>query len=93
MGTVTEGVQDPYMVVDKVIANIVSLDNYYDKNLTNHTRNNTGYELAPIKLNGLFEYSLANFSQFDEQLVHYKEIIKPTSVLIILLWVIHQSTY
>lgn len=60
------------MVVDKVIANIVSLDNYYDKNLTNHTRNNTGYELAPIKLNGLFEYSLANFSQFDEQLVHYK---------------------
>lgn len=72
MGTVTEGVQDPYMVVDKVIANIVSLDNYYDKNLTNHTRNNTGYELAPIKLNGLFEYSLANFSQFDEQLVHYE---------------------
>ncbi|KAF6069298.1 Cortical protein marker for cell polarity family protein [Candida albicans] len=58
MGTVTEGVQDPYMVVDK--------------NSTNHTRNNTGYELAPIKLNGLFEYSLANFSQFDEQLVHYK---------------------
>ena len=23
-------------------------------------------------MNGLFEYSLANFSQFDEQLVHYK---------------------
>ncbi|EMG49463.1 hypothetical protein G210_5759 [Candida maltosa Xu316] len=61
----------PYMVVDKIIANIVSLDSYYDKNSTNSTRNKSGYDLLPIKLNGLFEYSLANFTNFDESLVHY----------------------
>lgn len=64
--------EEPFMVVDKVIANIVSLDSIYDKNLTNHTRNSTRSELTTIKLNGLFEYSLANFSYFDELLVHYK---------------------
>ncbi|RCK63749.1 Bud site selection protein RAX2 [Candida viswanathii] len=63
--------EPPVMVVDKAIANIVSLDHIYDKNLTNHTKNTTRSELVPIKLNGLFEYSLANFSFFDELLVHY----------------------
>lgn len=62
----------PFMVVDKVIANIVSLDSIYNKNLSNHTKNSTTSELVSIKLNGLFEYSLANFSYFDELLVHYK---------------------
>lgn len=62
---------EPWVVVDKVVANIVSLDNYYSLNLTNSssTTNETSYELEYIYLNGLFEFSLANFTDFDESLV------------------------
>lgn len=58
---------DPWVVIDKVTANIVSLDNYLDKNLTNSTKLRGG--LAHLSINGLFEYSLANFTDFDESLV------------------------
>lgn len=65
------GVSEPWIVVDKVVANIVSLDSYYAENLTNSTstKNLTSYKIEQIYLNGLFEYSLANFSSFDESLV------------------------
>lgn len=64
-------VTDPWMVVDKVVANIVSLDDYYATNTTNSTtdHNTTKYSIENIYLNGLFEYSLANFSDFSEDLV------------------------
>lgn len=66
-----ENVAETWMVVDKATINIVGLDNYYDYNSTNSTkkRNSTASELTYIHLNGLFEYSLANFSNFDETLV------------------------
>lgn len=65
-------VTDPWMVVDKVVANIVSLDDYYSTNSTNSTidHNTTKYSIENIYLNGLFEYSLANFSDFSEDLVY-----------------------
>ncbi|KAI5954476.1 hypothetical protein KGF54_002251 [Candida jiufengensis] len=71
--TIISGEQNPMIVVDKVTANIVSLDSYYDRNNTNRTSNRNGSELVYINLNGLFEYSLANFTDFDENLVHYRE--------------------
>jgi hypothetical protein len=58
---------DPWVVIDKVTATIVSLDNYFDKNLTNST--SLHGELVHLSINGLFEYSIANFSDFDESLV------------------------
>ncbi|KAI5949737.1 hypothetical protein KGF57_004560 [Candida theae] len=70
--TITPGAANPFMVVDKVVANIVSLDSYYDRNNTNHTRSSLRSNLTRIELNGLFEYSLGNFSEFDENLVHHK---------------------
>lgn len=56
-----------YMVVDKVRANIVDLDEYYAVNSTNHTGhfNFSDSELTQLHLNGLFEYSIANFTGFD----------------------------
>lgn len=60
-----------WMVVDKITANIVSLDDQY--NNSNSSSGNKRYELTHIKLNGLFEYSLANFSYFKEDLVSYKK--------------------
>lgn len=65
---------EPWVVVDKVIANIVSLDNYYLSNSTNSTKskNETEFETRSISLNGVFEYSLGNFSDFDESLVYKK---------------------
>lgn len=65
-------VTNPWMVVDKVVANIVSLDDYYSTNSTNSTtdHNTTKYSIEHIYLNGLFEYSLANFSDFSEDLVY-----------------------
>ncbi|KAI5962247.1 uncharacterized protein KGF55_003323 [Candida pseudojiufengensis] len=71
--TINPDESNPIMVVDKITANIVSLDSYYDRNNTNSTTNKNSSELVHIKLNGLFEYSLANFTNFDENLVHYKE--------------------
>ncbi|KAI3402983.2 hypothetical protein KGF56_004236 [Candida oxycetoniae] len=65
--------QNPIMVVDKIVANIVSLDSYYFRNSTNTTRSSLGSDLVHLELNGLFEYSLANFSNFDENLVHYQQ--------------------
>ncbi|KAG5420741.1 hypothetical protein I9W82_002622 [Candida metapsilosis] len=69
---ITQGASNPFMVIDKVVANIISLDSYYDRNNTNHTKSSLRSNLSKIELNGLFEYSLANFSNFDENLVHYK---------------------
>lgn len=65
-------VTNPWMVVDKVVANIVSLDDYYSANSTNLTtdHNTTKFSIEHIYLNGLFEYSLANFSDFSEDLVY-----------------------
>lgn len=60
---------ETWMVVDKIRADIVGLDDYYNVNST--TRNKKSGLLAHIKLNGLFEYSLSNFSSFDEDLVSY----------------------
>ncbi|CAR65841.1 DEHA2E16874p [Debaryomyces hansenii CBS767] len=62
-----------WVVVDKVSADIVSLDDQYSQNMTHNNSNKHKYELAYIKLNGLFEYSLANFSNFREELVSYKQ--------------------
>ncbi|ODV78210.1 uncharacterized protein CANTADRAFT_91632 [Suhomyces tanzawaensis NRRL Y-17324] len=80
--------QDPWVVVDKVTANIVSLDKYYDNNKTNSStrRNSRKGELTYITLNGLFEYSLANFSDFDETLISYtrnnQTIISPNNTFV-----------
>lgn len=58
---------DQMIVIDKIKANIVELDSYYDMNSTNHTRTSrySKDNITEIKLNGLFEYSLSNFSNFD----------------------------
>lgn len=76
----------PFMVVDKVIANIVSLDNYYDFNNTNSTRRRNLSNLTYIDLNGLFEYSLNNFSFFDPNLVSSKidnhTVISPNNTFV-----------
>lgn len=68
---VDPSVQDPWMVVDKAVVNIVLLDTYYTKNLTNSSSNanKTALYILYMKLNGLFEYSLANFSTFSPALV------------------------
>lgn len=75
VGSIDLTATDPWVVVDKVVANIVSLDNYYLTNSTNttDTNNETDYETLKISLNGLFEYSLGNFSDFEESLVYKKE--------------------
>lgn len=67
--------QDSWLVVDKIRADIVSLDEYYGFNSTNRT--NTDYklesDLQEIKINGLFEYSLANFSSFERGSVYERK--------------------
>ncbi|SGZ46790.1 CIC11C00000003686 [Sungouiella intermedia] len=78
-------VERPWVVVDKVVANIVSLDHYYLKNTTNTTNSNneTDSKLLTVSLNGLFEYSLGNFTDFEKDLVYTKvgnkTIIKDTN--------------
>lgn len=62
---VDPSVSDPWMVVDKITTNIVSLDKYH--NNKNSTEDDD--DLEYINLNGLFEYSLANFTDFDESIV------------------------
>lgn len=64
-----------WTVVDKVSSNIVTLDNYYDKNSTNRTskKHSLEYDVTKLELNGLFEYSLNNFSSFDASAVSYKK--------------------
>lgn len=82
---IDSSVTDPWMVVDRAVANIVSLDNYSQKNHTNRTslEERRKHDLQHIYLNGLFEYSLANFSLFSEDLVYSKlnneTIIKRTN--------------
>lgn len=70
--SVNPGVQQPWMVANKAVANIVLLDTYYTKNLTNSssTVNKTQSFILKMSLNGLFEYSVANFSLFDPSLVY-----------------------
>lgn len=78
-------ITNPWMVVDHVTANIVSLDNYHMKNSTNSTKKHEEdlYDLQHIYLNGLFEYSLSNFSSFSKDMVYSKEgnetVIKKTN--------------
>lgn len=63
-----------WVVVDSVKADIVSLDSYYSNSLeySNKTSHHSNSTLDYIKLNGLFEYSLANFSSFDERSIYLK---------------------
>lgn len=85
---IDSSVLDPWMVIDKVVANIVSLDHYYSTNSTNSTKQNNQTEslLLTIPLNGLFEYSLGNFSNFDQNLVYTKSgnktIIEKTNTFV-----------
>lgn len=71
---IDSSVEEPWVVVDKVVANIVSLDTYYLRNSTNNTnsKNETDSQFLNISLNGLFEYSLGNFSDFTKDLVYSK---------------------
>lgn len=78
---------DPWMVIDRIQADIVELDNYYDMNSTNRTKhgNSTDYGVVELKLSGLFEYSLSNFSYFDEALIHIdgdEDTISPNSTFV-----------
>ncbi|ODV94309.1 hypothetical protein PACTADRAFT_51166 [Pachysolen tannophilus NRRL Y-2460] len=55
-------------VADRIQFNIISIDeSYYEtvSNNSNSTSNSTIEEYLRISINGLFEYSLANFSDFD----------------------------
>lgn len=72
---VVAGTQDPWMVVDKVVASIVSLDKYTMGNMTNSTNSN----ISHIHLNGLFEYSLGNFSTFEESRVKLNGSVLPSN--------------
>lgn len=65
---INEAVGSSWIVIDKVMAIVTSLDSYSQSNLTSRRRRGLSY----MELNGLFEYSLANFTHFDELLVHYK---------------------
>ncbi|CAH2352831.1 bud site selection protein Rax2p [[Candida] railenensis] len=66
---VISGTDNPWFVIDKVTADIVSLDTYYSSNTTNSTKSSRSSNVSTISINGLFEYSLANFSNFDASLV------------------------
>ncbi|KAK6455478.1 cortical protein marker for cell polarity-domain-containing protein [Scheffersomyces xylosifermentans] len=81
--SIIEGTQDPWTVVDKITANIVSLDKPYNFNTTNSTSKNytLGSELTYIKLNGLFEYSLANFTNFNASKVSYNSTDNKTELI------------
>lgn len=72
ISAVNQGVQQPWMVANKAVANIVLLDTYYVKNVTNSssTSNTTDSFILTMSLNGLFEYSIANFSKFNPALVY-----------------------
>lgn len=69
------GASDVWTVVDKVTSNIVTLDDYYARNSSNTTtkKNKLDYDTTTLTLNGLFEYSLKNFSSFDSSAVSYKK--------------------
>ncbi|KAG7660700.1 uncharacterized protein J8A68_005817 [[Candida] subhashii] len=69
---ITPGTAAPWVVVEKAVANIISLDNYSESNSTSSSRRRNNNGLEYIEINGLFEYSLGNFTNFDESLVHYK---------------------
>ncbi|KAM9916258.1 hypothetical protein OXX59_010123, partial [Metschnikowia pulcherrima] len=77
---------DPWVVVDKIVANIVELDDTVISNSTNSTTNSTSHMSTTMSLNGLFEYSLANFSSFSENLVYENannhEVIKDTNTFV-----------
>lgn len=68
ISSVEPGQLDTWMVADKVVANIVLLDTNYANN-TSLKGNRTKSYLLKMKLNGLFEYSLSNFSTFEPELV------------------------
>lgn len=71
---VIAGTNEPWFVVDKLTANIISLDEYYGTNTTmknnhtNSTRSMRRSNVSTVSLNGLFEFSLANFTNFDPRL-------------------------
>lgn len=70
VGQVTPGTE-PFVVADRLLVLTVSIDD--DQRTENEAGNGTSFRLnrtvtggvARVKLNGLFEYSLANFSDFD----------------------------
>lgn len=73
--TITPGTNDPWVVVDKVTTNVVELDDYMEMNSTNKSSNHSkeDSELHHLKLHSLFEYSIANFTDFDELKVSHKD--------------------
>ncbi|GEQ66723.1 hypothetical protein JCM33374_g386 [Metschnikowia sp. JCM 33374] len=77
---------NPWIVVDKVVANIVALDVSSISHTTNSTKNSTSYSLSTMSLNGLFEYSLANFTSFSRDSVYgvadNNKIIKSTNTFV-----------
>ncbi|OBA20641.1 hypothetical protein METBIDRAFT_32609 [Metschnikowia bicuspidata var. bicuspidata NRRL YB-4993] len=59
----------PWVVIDKVVSNILFLDESVLFDSTNSTTNTTSSYITTMSLNGLFEYSLANFSTFSQDSV------------------------
>lgn len=60
-----EGSGEVTLVADRIQLNLLSVDQTYYFNNTNTTTERNSSSSFPIQLNGLFEYSLANFSSFD----------------------------
>lgn len=82
---ISEGTLTPWVVVDRVVANIVSLDDYNTTSTSNssNSTNSTSYMITEVKINGFFEYSLANFTDFEEsdvsESVNGQTVIKSTN--------------
>lgn len=66
---ITEDADEHWFVVDKVTASLISLDEYLIRNSTNSTKSSS--LLSYVRLNGLFEYSLDNFTDFNSSKVTY----------------------
>lgn len=86
ISAIDASVTHPWIVVDKVVANIVALDDSVITRSSNSTSNSTAFAITTMSLNGLFEYSPANFTTFEPALV-YEEldnhtIIKQTNTFI-----------
>lgn len=81
-GSVYDEPQSSWVVMDKVVCNIVHLDN----NTILHSKANKSEvsendpSLKKVPLNGIFEYSLANFSSFDTSTISYKDTSNKTII-------------
>lgn len=67
VGPINPDTENSITVVDKVISNIVELDE------SNTLANSSRSDVFNMKLNGLFEYSLNNFTNFNQSRVFYME--------------------